>query len=153
MDIDELLAEFENDTLKSSIVTSNKKARIPKRDVDLDDLLLEFQVGANGNSKSIIPTETGARSSITGSLESKKKCFRVQLGPNGCRTLRCLKCDFQCLEFQDYEWNQVDYLAQLKQRLKKSSKTAYCCQCNWISVSTLTDVSQTDKKWVCGGHS
>lgn len=83
----------------------------------------------------------------------------------GCDTLRCTKCDFKVIWYENRAWKgDVDYLffrnnypTESKLLPKLSSSTgsrAYCCQCSWRSTSdqTVVDSFSGDLRWVCGGH-
>ncbi|XP_063716577.1 cilia- and flagella-associated protein 418-like [Symsagittifera roscoffensis] len=83
----------------------------------------------------------------------------------GCVRLHCVKCDNRVVSFAHKEWveDSCDYLFFRnsypdQQRLQKAWRQkkgwgAYCCQCNWISVNSLTLVSSVkDLKWICSKH-
>jgi hypothetical protein len=108
------------------------------------------------------------------------KCSRIILGPSDmeiglstalqercCGMLRCTKCDFRVLSFDDAYWSpKVDYLffrnvmpdkEKLRKKLtKKGGTRAYACQCGWFSVmegAEYLTFGANGLNWVCSGHS
>ncbi|CAE1272120.1 Protein C8orf37 homolog [Acanthosepion pharaonis] len=80
-----------------------------------------------------------------------------------CDKLRCTSCDFKVLSFEGFAWhsstnylflrNNVPDVGRLKAKLLfKKGCRAYCCQCFYKTVSSLTPLTQTEVKWVCGQH-
>lgn len=131
-------------------------------------------------SSAIIGKSSSSNSNSTNS--SKLRCTKVVLAgfqdsaPRGrrasafskvaCDHLRCLQCNFEVLQFSNYEWNEsVDYMFfrnnvpnvdKLSQKLDRlDSSCAYCCQCSWVSTKeemVLTSGNSTQPQWICGGH-
>lgn len=126
------------------------------------------------------PTKTSPRGAAVekkpSSLSGAKKCCLVFIGgssvPNGigtatskrsCDQLRCTSCDFRVLTFDDSEWDSsCDYLffrnnmpeqEKLESKLKRRrGSRSYSCQCSWISVCELTELTLTPQlRWVCAG--
>uniref|UniRef100_A0A7R9YQK2 Cilia- and flagella-associated protein 418 n=1 Tax=Chlamydomonas euryale TaxID=1486919 RepID=A0A7R9YQK2_9CHLO len=84
---------------------------------------------------------------------------------NRCNNLRCTKCDFKVIWFDNQGWlDSVDYLFlrnnfptadKLAAKLRRSPSTsAYCCQCSWRSATDAQRVGfgGEDLRWVCAGH-
>jgi len=83
-----------------------------------------------------------------------------------CDRLRCLKCNFEAIQFSGQEWSSnVDYMffrnnmpnreKLSPQLLQKSTSVAYCCQCSWISTEeevVLSAGAMNRPQWVCAGH-
>ncbi|CAL8070305.1 unnamed protein product [Orchesella dallaii] len=109
--------------------------------------------------------------------DSFRKCFSLLLGGSyedlglseigrerPCDKLKCLRCDFQVISFDNYAWDSsTDYLflrnnmpefQKLAVKLtKKKGCRAYACQCNHLSVSKITFVqAKPEVRWVCGKH-
>lgn len=104
------------------------------------------------------------------------KCFPIFLGgmkyPKGlctavnqrvCDSLRCTDCDFKVEIFDDRSWHpKTDYLflrnnmpdfEKLKSNLlHRKGWRAYGCQCKSKSVDDMTNIQETNMKWVCGKH-
>lgn len=118
------------------------------------------------------------KNSLSGG-SSKAKCITLFLGGtehdrgrNGaslgtltcCNSMRCTKCDFKVLAFNDQEWDSsADYLFfrnnypttdKLEPLLTcLSGSVAYCCQCSWIATAQDMKVDySSDLRWVCAGH-
>ncbi|GAB1606756.1 protein C8orf37 homolog [Argonauta hians] len=169
-DIEDLLNEVEK-SIKSK--ANRQNCVVPKISTvgaELDDLLAEtddipdYKIG-----KQVKHEE------IPDSVEVVK-CFPVYLAgshnPCGlsntskklsCDKLRCTCCDMKVLFFEDFAWlSSLDYLflrnnfpnfKKLKAKMKpEKGSRAYCCQCCWQTVNSLTFLKQLDTKWVCGQH-
>jgi hypothetical protein len=109
----------------------------------------------------------------------KKKCVKVSVsGSNtskgykhssfakdiSCSNLRCLKCNFSVLIFNECTWeDSVDYMffrnnvpneiKLSKKLILKTDSCAYCCQCSWTHTYEDVDLKQIGHiQWVCGSH-
>jgi len=100
------------------------------------------------------------------------KCEKPWIRPGGtpCLNLRCMKCDFLVIHFENARWSDAaDYLFfrnfhpnrdKLKSRLLlKLNHLASCCQCTWRSVKfssggVVTEQSEalSEGLWTCFGH-
>lgn len=104
-----------------------------------------------------------------------RKCVPVYLGGEDagelkgralCTRLRCTSCDFDVLRIPGRRWNdRVNYMffrnnSPNMDRLKINlvadlASAAYCCQCQWASVTKLLNLGSSGKLrgWCCAGHS
>lgn len=100
------------------------------------------------------------------------KCEKPWIRPGGqpCINLRCMKCDFLVIHFENAKWSDAaDYLFfrnfhpnrdKLKSRLLlKLNHLASCCQCTWRSVKcssggvvTVQSEKLSEGLWTCFGH-
>ncbi|CAF0771509.1 unnamed protein product [Didymodactylos carnosus] len=173
-DIDDLLDDIEaNLRKKSNLKQAEKKKNVAHsddliNDLDVFDLKLDNQQRLPKNKNPLVSSST------TTNNEQKLKCFPIYLSGTSteqnkeehtCNNLRCIQCDFDVLRFNDSEWtSNVDYLffrnhmpdkKALKQRLRtKQGCTAYACQCQWININSLTNITAQYKelKWSCMKH-
>ncbi|XP_014768741.1 cilia- and flagella-associated protein 418 [Octopus bimaculoides] len=168
-DIDDLLNEAEQ-SFNSRFKRQNCRVSNISVVDQLDDLLAETDdikdYKADKQQKAVNPH----------SLDEVVKCFPVYLAgshfPCGlsniskklsCDKLRCTSCDMKVLSFEDFAWlSSLDYLflrnnfpnfKELRSKLKpQNGSRAYCCQCSWQTINTLSLLKQLETKWVCGQH-
>ncbi|CEM23660.1 unnamed protein product [Vitrella brassicaformis CCMP3155] len=81
-----------------------------------------------------------------------------------CDNMRCLACDKQVLQFSGVAWSgRVDCMFfrnhhPSRERLSKGWRASlvdvsYCCQCSWLTVSSLLPLSsRPELRWRCYGH-
>jgi hypothetical protein len=168
-DVDDLLNSFNSIQNYSKIVQlPNKSKNLSNESLDIDKLLIELDPTKQSTStiysmtpQTSITSSSNVVSQRKGSLVNRK-CPIVFFGPGECNNIRCIKCDFKCLVFENREWKNVDYLffrnfmpkvVDLEKRLGDSkNSTSICCQCSWITVKKRTSVKDTELKWICGGH-
>lgn len=127
--------------------------------LDIDKLLLEL----DPTNQKPLASQKSLATSLRKNPILTRKCPSLFFGPGQCSNIRCVKCDFKCLMFENKEWKDVDYLffrnfmpnvVDLEKRLKDSKNSiSTCCQCSWITVTRRTSINDTELKWVCSGHS
>lgn len=151
-----------------------------KKEDDLDSLINEIFEEPNFDKKSFqkFKSKSSSNTSVRAPIQGlSKSCSPVYLsgsaipcgiGTNtsqrACDRLRCVACDFQIVNYNDYMWDKsCDYLFfrnnmpefhKLKTKLiEKKGARAYACQCSWRTVEELTDLqADHELRWVCGKH-
>ncbi|CBY23813.1 unnamed protein product [Oikopleura dioica] len=151
---------------------SLKKSRADK---SIDDFLKEFSDDDNEDWKSSSKVNSFKKNKES-SASATKKCspfvYISASDPEGltkpsqvmsCDRLRCFSCDFDVVGFRGYRWtSDTDYLFlrnnhPLKEKLKANlvvdpSSSAFCCQCESISISKRTKLDSTSLSWSCRSH-
>eukprot|EP00878_Enallax_costatus_P020978 GHUV01022194.1.p1 GENE.GHUV01022194.1~~GHUV01022194.1.p1 ORF type:complete len:230 (+),score=57.47 GHUV01022194.1:653-1342(+) len=108
---------------------------------------------------------------LGGSSSKRGRSTALQATPSCCDSLRCTACDFKVIWSSDVRWaDGVDYMffrncyptkEKLSAKMQRCpGSCAYCCQCSWVSSSSLTKVSVVSAgagadsavRWVCAGH-
>lgn len=143
-----------------SITNANKRPEYEsKEDSDIEAILNDMDTQVEFNAHPPTPTRLMPVSDISNGkirIHGKTKCG----GSLQCKSLKCIGCDFRVLRFPGNQFSEsIDYLflrnyypdeQKLQTRLTKSfSKTAYCCQCWWL---TAAKDAQLPAKWRCSGH-
>jgi hypothetical protein len=151
------------------------RSSLPKHmtENDLDDLMSDLNP-VTQRLKSVHKSSSTSELNTMDSSLSSVKCIAPHLGTSEvkegqctfienrrCNHIRCTKCDFRVVSFDNQEWDEsVNYLyfrnnypeTLSKKRNSKRGSSAYCCQCSWISVDEFTRVNTGSFKWICGGH-
>lgn len=174
-DIDDLLDEVETrycpkDRKYAKDSTSSNRSRRKTSDDDIDQILDDLKVEPLPTVKPIKSNGYNTRP------ETARKCFPIYIGGSNCShgmgtsisqktcdKLRCTSCDFKVVSFDNFEWtDDTDYLFlrnhapdfhKLKSNLNsRTGYRAYCCQCSFRSIKDLTQLKDSQLKWVCGKH-
>mmetsp|Transcript_65608 Transcript_65608/g.116788 ORF Transcript_65608/g.116788 Transcript_65608/m.116788 type:complete len:262 (-) Transcript_65608:1016-1801(-) len=113
-----------------------------------------------------------------GTINKRQRCGVLKIGgtdwPTGCSptslvdkkcdNIRCTKCDFKVIWFDNYSWdpsvtyiflrNNVPDFDKLKEMLvKDNGYCAYACQCCSRTAKSLDSLDPLgDIRWACGGH-
>jgi len=156
-------------------VGQNSTAKKTSKTSLLEDLLEEFSDHSSMDSEKYEIKSQNASPGLSSQVKSQTKttCSNPKMGPckdvnsskTYCDTLHCLKCDNKVIKFPDKQWveDSCDYLFFRNSypnpdRLQRSwvDKTtchAYCCQCNWVSILSLTEVNSVrGLQWICAKH-
>ncbi len=138
--------------------------------------------GGSGRRGTLNDVSLASGSMGGGGPVSSFKCMGLFLGGAGarrgrngadigvvrcCDALRCTKCDFKVIAFQQQGWRAgAEYLffrnnypteAKLAPMLEPQPRAcAYCCQCSWRTATgsegERVDSYASDLRWICGGH-
>jgi hypothetical protein len=124
---------------------------------------------------------TESDASLTFTNGPKQRCSTIKIGgskwplgcaptcavDNRCSNIRCTKCDFKVVSFDDYAWsnavtylflrnNVPDFTKLVPMLISAKGCCAYACQCssktaNNSALETLGEQSDV-QQWTCGGH-
>ncbi|XP_045626262.1 cilia- and flagella-associated protein 418 [Procambarus clarkii] len=169
-DIDDLLDEVEESFTNSKLRKKDKICESVKSD-DLKDLLDEFEPPPqpidSGNISDIASSKSGGSRKCSTPILSGTTCPKgMSTGATlrACDKLRCVLCDSFVILIDGFAWaEKTDYLflrnnypdiSRLRARLdSQRGIRAYACQCQHRSVRETKNVnSESNLKWVCGGH-
>lgn len=172
-DLDRLLDELreQGGTVFAQELKEDREAVIPQDTGDvLDELIGEM---LNDGDEYFIESKTAPSIAHTKKDIFTDKCKDpwVRYPANACTNLRCMKCDFAVVHFENAIWaNGADYLffrnfypnrEKLNTRLLlKSDHLSSCCQCKWRTVRCGREGIVTvqsgevgeNPMWACFGH-
>eukprot|EP00397_Hematodinium_sp_SG-2012_P048485 GEMP01055579.1.p1 GENE.GEMP01055579.1~~GEMP01055579.1.p1 ORF type:complete len:167 (+),score=33.13 GEMP01055579.1:307-807(+) len=161
-DLDALLSRLEEPL---SPVVQQAEPLVSADETDqLDQLLGEMLSDSDGDGYGNARRDSGPRPG--------GKCDKpwVHKDGKGCNNLRCMKCDFAVMHFENAAWAEgTDYLFfrnfhpnsdKLQRRLhKRKGCVASCCQCNWrtlectsLGIELREAPPDGEGYWACFGH-
>eukprot|EP00667_Euglena_gracilis_P021620 EG_transcript_23743 len=122
--------------------------------------------GESGSSNPATPTTGNAgrqRCGVVkvGGTDWPTGCSPTSMVDRKCDNLRCTKCDFRVIWFDNYAWsptvnyiflrNNVPDFFKLQEKLDpEKGSCAYACQCTSRTARELQAIG--DLQWGCGGH-